>query len=75
MPQAVRSTVMGRLDTSKAGELRMLAEKLRRSADEMSLASYVEKMRRTAADLDAEADTLDEERIIIVPGQLLNITV
>ncbi len=53
----------------------MLAEKLRRSADEMSLASYVEKMRRTAADLDAEADTLDEERIIIVPGQLLNITV
>jgi len=66
---------MGRLDTSKAGELRMLAEKLRRSADEMTLAGYIDKMRRTAEELDAEADTLDEERIIVVPGQVLDIRV
>ncbi len=55
---------MGRLDTSKAGELRVLAEKFRRRANDMSLPNYVEMMRKAADDLEEEADALDQEKPI-----------
>ncbi|MEJ0026676.1 MAG: hypothetical protein WDN01_11665 [Rhizomicrobium sp.] len=51
---------MGRHDTSKAGEIRLLAERLRRRAREMKLPNYVEMMERAAQDLDAEARSLEE---------------
>jgi hypothetical protein len=53
---------MGRLDKSRAGELRVLAEKLRRQAREMSLPAYIDMMERAAAELDEEASILDSER-------------
>ena len=59
---AARSIGMARLDTSKAAELRMLAEKFRRRANDMTLLSYVKLMRQAAVDLDAEAALLDEEQ-------------
>lgn len=65
---------MGRLDTSKAAELRVLAEKLRRRAGEMTAASYVEMMRHAADDLDAEAMMLDAD-VPVPPGRHLNIVV
>jgi hypothetical protein len=52
---------MGRLDTSKAGELRVLAEKFRRRANDMSLPSYVEMMRKAADDLEQEAGAIEQE--------------
>ncbi len=51
---------MGRHDTSRAGELRVLAEKLRRRAREMKLPNYIEMMERAARDLDDEARSLEE---------------
>ena len=65
---------MGRLDTSKAGELRMLAEKFRRRAQDMSLMSYVILMRKAAEDLDDEAFALEREEPI-EPGRHLDIRV
>ena len=57
-----RSHRMGRLDTSKVGELRVLAEKFRRRARDMTLLSYVKLMKQAAFDLDVEAALLDEEQ-------------
>jgi hypothetical protein len=65
---------MGRLDTSKAGELRMLAEKFRRRAKDMSLMSYVTMMRQAAEDLDAEARSLERQEPI-EPGRHLDIRI
>ncbi len=65
---------MGRLDTSKAAELRLLAEKFRRRAHEMTLVSYVKLMEQTAADLDAEAMMLDEDAPA-QPGRRLDIRI
>ena len=65
---------MGRLDTLKAAELRMLAEKFRRRTRDMTLLSYVKLMQRAAIDLDAEAALLDEGRPI-QPGRHLDISV
>jgi hypothetical protein len=65
---------MGRLDTSKAGELRVIAEKLRRRAAEMTLPNYVDLMRRAADDLDAEAHMLERPEPP-QPGRHLNIII
>ncbi|MEI9888485.1 MAG: hypothetical protein WDN08_18690 [Rhizomicrobium sp.] len=65
---------MARLDTSRAAELRILAEKFRRRAHEMTLPSYVQLMERTAADLDAEAALLDEDEQAR-PGRRLDIRI
>ncbi len=74
MRGAVRSIGMGRLDTPKAGELRMLAEKFRRRARDMSLSSYIGLMRKAAEDLDAEARSLERQEPI-APGRHLDIRV
>jgi len=71
---AARSNCMGRLDTSKAGELRMLAEKFRRRAKEMTLLNYVNLMRKAASDLDAEARALERD-IPAKPGRHLDIRI
>ncbi len=73
-PQIARFAYMGRLDTSRAAELRMLAEKFRRRAHEMTLLNYVRLMERAAADLDAEAALLDKAQPI-EPRRHLNISV
>lgn len=65
---------MGRLDTSKAGELRVLAEKLRRSAGAMTLVSYIEMMCRAADDLEMEAEMLEEHEPVR-PGRHLDIRI
>ena len=69
-----RSACMGRLDTSKAGELRMLAEKFRRRARDMTLLNYMKLMQQAAIDLDAEAAMLEEERTV-TPGRHLDISI
>jgi len=66
---------MGRHDTSKAGELRVLAEKLRRRAREMKLPNYIEMMERAARELDDEALSLEREQQAPRPGRRLNIIV
>ena len=66
---------MGRLDTSKSGELRVMAEKLRRSAAQMTLPSYVDLMRKAASELDAEAFALEMEPQTLRPGRHLDISV
>ena len=71
---ATRSTGMGRLDSSKAAELRVLAERFRRRAREMTLVSYVQLMGKAADDLDAEAAAL-ERREPIPPGSRLDIRI
>lgn len=71
---AARSACMGRLDTSKAAELRLLAEKFRRRAHEMTLPSYVQLMEQAAHDLDAEAAMLDEDEPVR-PGRHLDIRI
>jgi hypothetical protein len=53
---------MARLDTSRTGELRGLANKLRRHAQDMTLPSYIDMMQRAAAELDAEADEMEASR-------------
>ncbi len=65
---------MGRLDTSKAGELRALAERMRRRAREMTLPAYVAMMRRAAQELDAEAAMLETGHLARL-GHRLDITV
>lgn len=65
---------MGRLDTSKAAELRVLAEKFRRRAKEMTLLNYVNLMRKAASDLDAEARALEQDTPI-KPGRHLDIRI
>jgi hypothetical protein len=65
---------MGRLDTSKPGELRALAEELRRRAREMTLPNYIAMMRRAADELDAEAREIDGDRRKR-PGEQLDITI
>jgi hypothetical protein len=65
---------MGRLDTSKAGELRMLAEKFRRRAKDMSLMGYVTLMRKAADDLEAEAGSLERQEPV-EPGRHLDIRI
>ncbi|MBV9419633.1 MAG: hypothetical protein JO348_07660 [Alphaproteobacteria bacterium] len=65
---------MGRLDTSKAAELRVLAETLRRRAKDMTLERYIELMRHAAEDLDAEADALEFGRPR-QPGSNLNLVI
>lgn len=65
---------MGRLDTSKAGELRVLAERMRRRAREMTLPHYVAMMRHAAEELDAEAAVLETAHLP-APGHRLDITV
>ena len=55
---------MGRLDTSKAGELRVLAEKFRRRASAMTLPNYIALMEHAAEDLEIEAQMLDEEETV-----------
>ena len=64
---------MGRLDTSKAAELRVLAETLRRRAKDMTLERYIELMRHAAEDLDAEADAIEFGRQR--PGNNLNLVI
>jgi hypothetical protein len=54
---------MGRFDTSRAGELRILAEKLRRQAAEMNLPDYIAQMRRAADLIDAEAEKIDHDEM------------
>ena len=71
---AVRFDGMGRLDTSKAVSLRMLAEQFRRSANEMTLLSYVRMMQQAAIDLDAEAESIEDEQPA-TPGRHLDISV
>ena len=71
---AARFLAMGRLDTSKAAELRVLAEKFRRRARDMTLLSYVKLMKQAAFDLEAEATLLEEERQT-PPGRHLDISV
>ena len=67
---------MGRLDTSRAGELRVLAEKLRRRARDMTMLSYIDMMERAAGELDAEAMMLEEDaQIRPRPGRHLNIII
>ena len=65
---------MGRLDTSKAGALRMLAEKFRRRAKDMSLMSYVTLMRKAAEDLESEAGALERHEPV-EPGRHLDIRI
>lgn len=65
---------MGRLDTSKAGELRVLAERMRRRAHDMTLPNYIDMMQHAAEELDAEAAMLETE-IMPVLGHRLDITV
>jgi hypothetical protein len=65
---------MGRLDTSKAGELRVLAERMRCRAHDMTLPNYVEMMQHAAEELDAEAAML-EAVPWPTPGHRLDITV
>jgi hypothetical protein len=65
---------MGRLDTSKAGDLRVLAERMRRRAHEMTLPNYIAMMRHAAEELDAEAAMLEEDRVPR-PGHRLDIIV
>ncbi len=60
---------MGRLDTSKPGELRLTAERLRRRAREMTLPEYAEKMERAAAELDAEALALENNSRVWPDGR------
>lgn len=55
---------MARLDTSRAGELRVLAEKLRRHASEMTLIRYIDMMERAAGELDREAGELEAAAIL-----------
>ena len=71
---AIRSDCMGRLGTSKSGELRMLAENFRHRARDMTLLNYVKLMQQAATDLDAEAALLEEERPIPA-GRYLDISV
>ncbi len=66
---------MGRHDTSKAGELRVLAERLRRRAREMTMAHYIDMMERAAGELDAEAREIEESARSSRPGQRLNIVI
>lgn len=67
---------MGRLDTSRAGELRVLAEKLRRRANEMTLLNYIHMMERAADALDREAHQLEiEAQEIPKPGRHLDIRI
>ena len=72
--RAARSLAMGRLDTSKAAALRMLAEKFRRRARDMTLLGYVKLMQQAAIDLDVEAALLEEDHPI-PPGRHLDISV
>ena len=65
---------MGRLDTSKAGELRVIAERMRRRAREMTLPNYIEMMQHAAEELDAEAASLEAQQWP-TPGHRLDITV
>lgn len=65
---------MGRHDTSRAGELRLLAERFRRRAREMTMLGYIEMMQRAARELDAEANSLEEEPVVR-PGRRLDITI
>jgi hypothetical protein len=65
---------MGRLDTSKSGELRMMAEKLRRRAVEMDLPNYIDMMLRAAEELDAEAAELEHTPELRL-GHRLDITI
>ena len=65
---------MGRLDTSKAGELRVMAERMRRRAREMTLPNYVAMMKHAAEELDAEAAMLEAEQWP-KPGHRLDITI
>ena len=53
---------MVRPDTSRAGELRGLAERLRRHAQEMTLPNYIDMMQRAAAELEAEAADMEASR-------------
>ncbi len=66
---------MARLDTSRAGELRVLAEKLRRHARDMTLHKYVEMMEHAAAELEAEAGALEQTLPAPPPGRRLNIII
>jgi|GEM_PF-6136853 len=65
---------MGRVDVSKAAELRLLAEKLRRHAREMTIGSYIEMMECAARELEAEARELELDHQP-KPGQRLNLIV
>ena len=63
------------MDTSKAGELRALAQKMRRRAGEMTLDSYRRMMRRAADELDAEARNLETQSRPSQLGRRLDITI
>jgi hypothetical protein len=65
---------MAWLDTSKAGELRVLAERMRRRAREMTLPNYVAMMQHAAEELDAEATMLENDKMPR-PGHRLDISV
>ena len=65
---------MGLLDTSKVGELRVLAERMRRRACEMTLPHYIAMMRHAAEELDSEAAMLEADQIPKL-GRRLDITV
>ena len=65
---------MGRLDTSKAAQLRVMAENLRRRARDMTLLNYIDMMERAALQLDEEAQTLEHEDMPR-PGRQLDIRV
>jgi len=67
---------MGRLDTSRVGQLRLLAERLRRRALDMTLPNYIELMERAATELDCEAQQLEAgDPDMGRPGSHLNIVV
>ena len=72
--RAIRSHGMGRLDTAKAAKLRMLAEQFRRRANEMTLLGYVRMMQQAATDLEAEAESVEDEQPT-TPGRHLDISV
>lgn len=65
---------MGRLDTSKAAELRLLARTLRYRALDMTLPNYVAMMFGAAAELDEEAALLDHG-FDIEPGRHIDIVI
>jgi hypothetical protein len=68
--EAARSIGMVRLDTSKAGQLRVLAEQFRRRAAEMTLLNYIKLMHHTADDLDAEASAIEHSEPIRLGSRL-----
>jgi methyl-accepting chemotaxis protein len=53
---------MNDTQNQKAEELRRLASQLRRHADESALPDYATKLRRSAEELEAQAETLSRPR-------------